>query len=622
MAKEKNTHIGVHDLPISNRKLDKFGVTPYIEALSDFITECETPITIALQGGWGTGKTSFMNLINKELKPVKELGIDMERMGDEIDRSNATSETPVITVNFNTWQYTQFHLQDNLGISFLSYMVQKLSHDLDNDDLIKKARMALKSVSAFGMNVLLSRYGLSVPERKRDDNEVIMDPAQAIESLKTSINSIVKQHLDKYKGNSKEPRLVIFIDDLDRLNPRIAVELLEVIKLFLDIEGCVFVLAVDNRVIEEGIKDSKNTSIEKTRSFLDKMIQVPFKVPVETYKYNEFLKENLGEVYKSSYTPKELENLIRNSLGSNPRALKRLINNYYLNNKVNVKLSDSPSFKAEDQSILIAIICMQLSHQPLYVTILNSKDEKILELIEQSEKKEEKFMKDLKELMEKYSHLKLFDEDIEGNFDRYVTFLSLLRDLLVSIKNKYSDQGDSKHLSGEDLDIFVEILKQSELTSGTQNANKKEEKIYSDEIIDVDLKEFAEKSGQYKLETKPFHFTINGERIKDSPPKNAFKKILDSLITEKEHILKLKNFQEMKKLTHIIHFPLLPDGEEKTKYEETYSILKFEVDGEEATIGYHFSSKESARHLYRISEYLEPGAIQEFNVKLKARELI
>ena len=48
--------------------------------------------------------------------------------------------------------------------------------------------------------------------------------------------------------------LVIFVDDLDRCLPEKAVEVLEAIKLFLDVPGCIFVLGIDHGVIERGIR--------------------------------------------------------------------------------------------------------------------------------------------------------------------------------------------------------------------------------------------------------------------------------------------------------------------------------------------------------------------------------
>lgn len=80
---------------------------------------------------------------------------------------------------------------------------------------------------------------------------------------------------------------MIFVDDLDRLVPSKAVELLEVLKLFLDCKQCVFVLAIDYEVVIRGaikkygfasynseksmkknaIESMKRVSLSLTRSF-------------------------------------------------------------------------------------------------------------------------------------------------------------------------------------------------------------------------------------------------------------------------------------------------------------------------------------------------------------------
>ena len=41
---------------------DEFNIKNYIQGLAKFIMECETPLTIAIQGDWGTGKTSIDGL--------------------------------------------------------------------------------------------------------------------------------------------------------------------------------------------------------------------------------------------------------------------------------------------------------------------------------------------------------------------------------------------------------------------------------------------------------------------------------------------------------------------------------------------------------------------------------
>ena len=44
-------------------------------------------------------------------------------------------------------------------------------------------------------------------------------------------------------------RIVVFIDDLDRCSPKKALEVLESIKVFLDIEGFIYVLGISHETI-------------------------------------------------------------------------------------------------------------------------------------------------------------------------------------------------------------------------------------------------------------------------------------------------------------------------------------------------------------------------------------
>ena len=43
--------------------VDEFEIEDYIGGLAEFIEECNTPLTLSIQGSWGTGKTSIMNMV-------------------------------------------------------------------------------------------------------------------------------------------------------------------------------------------------------------------------------------------------------------------------------------------------------------------------------------------------------------------------------------------------------------------------------------------------------------------------------------------------------------------------------------------------------------------------------
>ena len=59
------SNVGVTDAPLLSMDEDLFSVKPYVTGLSSFINTCETPMTISIQGDWGSGKTSMMNMIKE-----------------------------------------------------------------------------------------------------------------------------------------------------------------------------------------------------------------------------------------------------------------------------------------------------------------------------------------------------------------------------------------------------------------------------------------------------------------------------------------------------------------------------------------------------------------------------
>ncbi|MCR6524462.1 hypothetical protein BFM98_14155 [Lysinibacillus sp. AR18-8] len=604
----KVRNIGIHDLPIFDDSYDLFEVKPYIEALSDFIRESATPITIALQGGWGTGKTSFINLINKQLNPIKRLG--------EPDIAKTYDKSPIITVNFNTWQYTQFNLEQNLGISFLSYIINKLTEELPEENkFVAEAAKAIKGIARFGLNVILAQGGMQQTNSDDAKKDSVLDPAQAIEMLRNSLEDVVKKLMEKYGTPNNPARLVIFIDDLDRLKPSIAVSLLEVIKLFLDIEGCIFVLAVDNRVIEEGITEAKQTSRVKTKSFLDKMIQVPFKIPVEIYNYRKFLNDNLGILSENEELSNELQSLIQFSVGSNPRAMKRLINNFYLNNKVNMIIDKQTNPSSYEQCILIAIICMQLACQPLYITMRNS-DSK-LELLNKTTSEEGLFIDLLRDEFIELESLNLFEEDIKHGIETYDRFLDYLKTVILLTVNKKG----TELLMEEDLTVFNKILKRSDMTSGSQSQTKSEENLGN--IVNVKLLDFINNMKKYRLEKKQtLIYGEVGEREKIYNMKEGFQVIVNKAVTTREHIEKLKNIDGLKNhnIARIVYFRLLPESE-WSEAEKTYKTLEFgNQDLGTVILGHSFANAESARQLYRLLTYLDSDIVE--NVYLQARPVL
>lgn len=332
---------GCPDVPVADIKDDRFNVGQYINGLSSFILSCDTPMTISIQGDWGSGKTSMMNMIDANIK------------------------TLVLPIWFNTWQFSQFSLGNSLAISMMEVLLQRLDGD---PDILSKIAGGIKGLAK---NAILTATEVTAGSRLASKVEQVADSATAtsyvseILALKEQFQKAVNAKLEE----TQKQRIVVFVDDLDRLHPSKAVELLEVLKLFLDCENCVFILAVDYEVVTLGIKQKYGSDVDaqKGRSFFDKIIQLPFKMPVAQYDIAVYVRSMMDrlKVDTDEANVALFVSLIKASIGLNPRSMKRLFNTYQLLNIITQSVVQHIPDKLR-QRILFATVCLQMSYDTLY----------------------------------------------------------------------------------------------------------------------------------------------------------------------------------------------------------------------------------------------------------------
>lgn len=354
--------LGVQDIPIQSREDETLGNTEYAQALTEFIVRCQTPMTIAIQGDWGSGKTSLMKLIEIELAT------------GELSRDTGL----IRTLWFNTWQYSQFDLAGQLPILLIDHFIDELSRG--SSEIVSQARKLLKTfkkigTAAAGVGLAAATGGTVELDKARLD----ADPVSVLRSLKSELEKLVQKRCDRDKVH----RIVVFIDDLDRVAPVKAIEILEVMKVFMDVPGCVFVLACDYDVVKRGLKDKFKVeeSELQDRSFFDKIVQLPFNMPKARYNVRQFLATHLDWVNDQEFRPIDLQqcdDLIRRSIGTNPRNIKRLINSLILldivlASKLQKEFRSTHDFQlAYLRKILLGVKCMEAKYPNLFSFLMQS----------------------------------------------------------------------------------------------------------------------------------------------------------------------------------------------------------------------------------------------------------
>lgn len=327
------TAIGYSDLPTSQ---DTLNIKSYSQSLKKFISNCKTPMTISIQGEWGTGKSSMMKVLHSSLddKEVRKVWID-------------------------TWQFSQFTNEEQMLYSLFNHFIDKLNEGkLNQNESYKKVKETF--ISAISSSLSLVLPGIAGGVVKDMDFKSFFSQDKSLVNLKDDFKKNVEEICSK-----EYSRVAVFIDDIDRLPPNKAVELLEVLKNFFDVENVVYILAVDNAVVYSGLEAKYGTGLEedKLESFFDKLIQVPFKLPVSRFDVKSLVRDLVKDNMFSKLD--FIESVIVDSVGKNPRSIKRLLNVYTMLCMV-VEEESNRSLSDDESDVLLLIIAIQMKYKELY----------------------------------------------------------------------------------------------------------------------------------------------------------------------------------------------------------------------------------------------------------------
>ncbi|HQR22538.1 MAG TPA: P-loop NTPase fold protein [Burkholderiaceae bacterium] len=249
------------------------------------------PMTIGVHGDWGAGKSSVLEMI--------EAGF-----ADEDD---------VLCLKFNGWRFQGF---EDAKIALIEGIVTGL---VEKRPALNKAAAAVKDVfrridwlkvaKRAGGLAMTAFTGIPTPEQIGaiigSLEAVVADPAKLAtkENISTVIDEVkavlkpseaknvpeeveaFRKAFDRLLKDAGVKQLVVLIDDLDRCLPDTAIETLEAIRLFVFTARTAFVVAADEAMIEYAVRKHFPDLPESTgprdyaRNYLEKLIQVPFRIP-------------------------------------------------------------------------------------------------------------------------------------------------------------------------------------------------------------------------------------------------------------------------------------------------------------------------------------------------------
>ncbi|MDQ0000114.1 Clp protease N-terminal domain-containing protein [Pseudarthrobacter sulfonivorans] len=297
------------DQPVKDTNYDLLGTAKSAASIASIISHSRSssPFVLAVDGGWGMGKSTLLGHIASNLSQVA---------GVEI-------------VHFNAWT--------SQGENALEGLIKSVLIKLDPSSL----RRGLRRIAKHGRMMLFVRILLGVVARfagvsrivDQIWNELEID-AKGRNELRTAIFDMLSEWTQKEDTGAIGRHLIIFIDDLDRCSDRVIVQICEAVKLYLDAPGLIFVIGCDLSVLRRGVSASDRGN--EATVYLEKIIQVVHRLqPAKEEQIRSLIHGYAHRSGTEALIDATVEEILSKRTGRNPRRIKRVINSFVLESHLN-----------------------------------------------------------------------------------------------------------------------------------------------------------------------------------------------------------------------------------------------------------------------------------------------
>lgn len=366
------------DAALTEAGQDRFDHEAIAAVVADLTLNATPPVNIALFGPWGSGKSSFFGLLDKRLATSSQtvkvatydawkyggralkkhfVGSVAEQLGiggDDFDRSLAHDQETV-RLDLLTWVNEN---KKSLGVGavmalvlavawfiLVSLIIWVVNWDAGFGKATQVAVTTVGTVLSLGFAALL--FGPKVLE------SAVVKVKEAAPDTDDEFAKSFQRLVDKAIDADAGERLVVFIDELDRCSPKDVVATLIDLKTFLDVGGCVFLVAADREVLERALREVPQANPVRDEdpyystpgAFIDKIFQhqipLPPLRPQALTRFARELVETQGGLWADLRAAQEDDRLFMRVVYGlvpvhvrSPRRVKVLLNNYATNVRI------------------------------------------------------------------------------------------------------------------------------------------------------------------------------------------------------------------------------------------------------------------------------------------------
>jgi len=275
------------DRPVTSREHDRLGFAPIAEHLASVIadTSAKDGLVLGIEGSWGSGKSSIISLTKEALTRREnspeivdfapwlvgprdtllgslfaELGIAAAKI-DPTDQALA-EQARIEGNSLRSW-YDKLRSDELWKLKKKEEIRKKIGKQLDAFGLIAGfAGKAAKVAGDAGVPIA-GHVGSAI-----EGSITLLSGQRTLAKQKAALVAALRQ--------IARP-IVVFVDDLDRLEPREAAEVLRLIRAVADFPNVIYILSYDPKVVSKLLE--KAIQVDDGAAFLEKIVQASFRVP-------------------------------------------------------------------------------------------------------------------------------------------------------------------------------------------------------------------------------------------------------------------------------------------------------------------------------------------------------
>lgn len=264
-----------NDQPIREPDEDALNRQPFVDKIAELInnyTKADAEksthdgLVIGLEGPWGAGKTSILNLLEKKLE-----ALDPDYLIKRFDSWLTLDRASIAVEFFKTLKYDA--VSGSTAKKSLTYGAEKIAEDLTH------------RIGKIGLSFSVPLVSI------KPDWEHIFDDVPLWEQ---------KKEIEEILAKSKR-YIIYMIDDIDRLRNEDIAFVMQLVKNIADFPKIIYILAYDHDIVNKALN---HTDGDNGRDFMEKIVQVPIQMPMfsEQDLLNYFGEELRKIIPEKSYT--------------------------------------------------------------------------------------------------------------------------------------------------------------------------------------------------------------------------------------------------------------------------------------------------------------------------------